>query len=506
MVDEKMAWPRGRALGGSTIINYMIHVRGNKLDYDEWAQNGNPGWSYQEVLPYFKKSENYLVRLQDKKYHNQGGYLNVEDVPYRSKSAEAFVEAAQERGYKFVDYNGPDQLGVSFVHGNLKNGIRHSAESAFLRPIRHRKNLRILTKARATRVLIDPKTKQAYGVEYLRNRKYHKALVRKEVILSAGAFNSPQLLMLSGVGPKDHLTELGIPVVKHLPVGQKIYDHLTFTGLSFTVNQPIVLVQKELFKVKTVLEFVTNHTGLFTTIGGVEALAYVRTNVSKHPNPKMPDMELIFVGAGYAADNGEFYRKSFRISDEIYDSVYKPLENKFAFTVLPMLVHPKSYGYLKLKSKNPFHWPKFYGNFLTHPDDVKTFVQSIRITEDIVLKTKPFKKYGVRLVKTPVPGCKQHPFDSDAYWECALMYLSSTLHHQVATCKMGPAHDPEAVVDHKLRVYGIKNLRVADTSIIPIPLSAHTNIPAYMVGEKAADLIKDDWLEPHQHVTPRFLV
>lgn len=503
MVDQRMSWPRGRALGGTTIINYMIHVRGNKIDYDEWQKAGNPGWSYDEVLPYFKKSEDFLVGVQDKEYHNQGGYLTVEDIPFRSKSAEAFVTAAQELGYKYRDYNGQDQLGVSYAHGTLRNGKRCSAEKAFLRPIRRRANLRILTKARVTKVLIDPKTKQAYGVEYSRNRLYHKALVRKEVILSAGAFNSPQLLMLSGIGPKQHLDELGIRVLHNLPVGKKLYDHLTFTGLTFTVNQSIVMLQSDLYVPKYALEFFTNNSGPLTTLGGVEALAYVRTSISKHPSKTYPDMELIFVSGHFSTDQGQFYRKTFRVTDELYNAIWKQLENSHVLTIFPMLVHPKSYGFLKLKSKNPFHWPKFYGNFLTHPDDVKTFIESIRIAQNIVLKTKAFQKYGAQLVTTPIPGCKKYRFDSDQYWECALRHLSTTLHHQVATCKMGPQHDPEAVVNHKLQVYGVKNLRVADTSVIPIPLTAHTNVPAFMVGEKAADLIKEEWSDVVNHVTPR---
>lgn len=505
MVDERMAWPRGRALGGTTVINFMIHIRGNKLDYDQWASSGNPGWSYDDVLPYFKKSEDFHVRKQDKGYHSRGGYLRVEDVSFRSKAAQAYVKAGEEIGYKYVDYNGKDQLGISFAQGTTIDGKRGSAETAFLRPIRHRENLRILTKARATKVLIDPQTKKAYGVEYLWNKQYHKAIARKEVILSAGAFNSPQLLMLSGIGPKEHLKEIGVPLLRDLPVGKKLYDHLTFFGLTFTVNQSVVLDQNELYVPKNAIEFITNHTGMYTCIGGVEAVAFVRTKISKHPNPTYPDVELLFAGAHFSTDKGEFYRKTFRISDELYEAIWKPLEDSHVFTVLPMLLHPKSYGHLKLKSKNPFHWPKFYGNFFTDPENVdkRTFIESIRIIQKLVLRTNAFKKYGVKMVRTPIPGCKNYPFDTDVYWDCALNYLATTLHHQVATCKMGPSNDPEAVVDHKLRVYGIKNLRVADTSIIPIPLSAHTNVPAFMVGEKASDLIKDDWLNEEQHVTPR---
>lgn len=448
-----MAWPRGRALGGSTIINYMIHVRGNKIDYDRWAAMGNPGWSYDEVLPYFKKSEAFHVPRQDEGYHNANGPLNVVEVPHKSESAHAFVRAAQEAGHGLVDYNGRGQLGVSYVHANLRRGKRCSAEKAFLRPVLYRKNLKILTKSRATKILIDPETKAAYGIQYVRNRKYRIAKASKEVILSAGAFNSPQLLMLSGIGPREHLEELNIPVVQNLPVGKKLYDHLTFMGIHFTVNESIVNQQEELENPVTFMDLILNGKGILTTLGGVEALAYIKTNVSKDRELEYPDVELIFIGGSFSTDKGLVYMKSFRIKQEIYDKIWKPLENQPVWTVFPMLVHPKSYGYLKLKSKNPYHWPKFYGNFFTDPEnhDIKTFIGSIREIQRIA-KSPSLQRYDAKMVTTPIPGCERNIFDSDEYWECALRHLTATLHHQVATCKMGPNHDKEAVVNHKLQV------------------------------------------------------
>jgi choline dehydrogenase len=493
LVDQRMAWPRGRALGGTTIINYMIHVRGNRRDYNRWANMGNPGWSYRDVFQYFIKSEDFLVQRQDPGYHSTGGYLGVQDVPFRTESVHAFVQAAQEAGHQYVDYNGKRQMGVSYVQATTRRGLRSSAEEAFLRPIQHRRNLKILTKSRVTKVLIDPNSRQAYGVQYVKDRKYHTAIASKEVILSAGAFNSPQLLMLSGVGPRQHLEDLGIPVLQDLPVGRKLYDHITFLGLTFTVNQPIVSDQTVIERIDSFLKLVLNGDGPLTSLGGVEALLYFKTNVSTDPAP-YPDMELIFISGGMHTDKGQYYRKTFRITDEIYNAVWKPLEDKYAFSVLPMLVHPKSYGHLELKSKNPYQWPKFYGNFFTDPGnyDVKTFIAAIREVQRII-QTPTFQKYGAQQVKTPIPGCEHLRFDSDEYWECALRHVTATLHHQVATCKMGPKTDPEAVVDNELRVYGISNLRVADTSVIPLPLTAHTNVPAYMIGEKAADLINKYW-------------
>lgn len=492
--DDVMAWPRGRALGGTTVINYMIHVRGNKIDYDRWAAMGNPGWSYEEVLPYFIKSEDARIKRQDENYHGKGGYLTVEDVPHRTESARAFVEACQEAGYPLVDYNGKTQNGVSYIHANLRNGKRCSATTAFIDPVIGRRNLKILTRSRVTRVVIDPDTKEATGVEYVRNGKKYIATASKETILSAGAFNSPQLLMLSGVGPKDHLQEVGIDVIQNLPVGEKIYDHLTFIGLLFTVNESIVNEQKSVENPVSFLDFFLNGKGPLTSTG-VEALTYIKTNISDDPED-YPDVELIFIGGGLHTDRGQIYGRQFRVKKRIYDALFKPLEDTPAFMILPMLVHPKSFGYMKLKSKNPFYYPKFYGKYFTDPDntDIKTFTASIREAQRIVA-SPAMAKYGAKIVDVKIPGCESHDFNSDEYWECALRHISVTLHHQVASCKMGPENDTEAVVDNELRVYGVRNLRVADASVIPLPVTAHTNVPSYMVGEKASDLIKRSWGE-----------
>ncbi|XP_060533574.1 glucose dehydrogenase [FAD, quinone]-like [Cylas formicarius] len=491
--DQRMHWPRGRALGGTTVLNYMIHVRGNPLDYDRWAAMGNPGWSYKDVLPYFIKMEDADIEVQDKEYHQKGGYLSVGDIPHRSESAHAFVKAAQEAGHPYVDYNGKDQMGVSYVQGNLRRGKRCSGEKAYLRPARDRNNLKVSLNSRAIKILINPGTSSAYGIKYVKNRRYYKALVTKEVILSAGAFNSPQLLMLSGIGPKEHLEELNIPVVQNLPVGQKMYDHITFVGLNFITNTTIVNRQSDLYNPVNYLDLIANGKGPLTTLGGVEALAYIKTNASTDPD-SYPDMELIFIGGSVATDRGLAYKNTLSIKQELYDGYWKDLEDKSVWQVIPMLVHPKSVGYLRLKSKNPYHWPKFYPNYFTDAEnhDIKTFVASIREIQRIN-EMPSFQKYGSLQYDKVLPGCERHTFDTDEYWECALRHITPTLHHQVSTCKMGPSNDPEAVVDNKLKVYGIKNLRVADTSVIPLPLTAHTNIPAYMVGEKASDLIKMEW-------------
>ncbi|XP_022920251.2 glucose dehydrogenase [FAD, quinone]-like [Onthophagus taurus] len=494
--DKRMHWPRGKVIGGSTVINYMIHIRGNRLDFDRWAKNGNKGWSYTDVLPLFKKSEDCSVERQDKEFRNIGGELGVQDVAYRTKSAEAFVEAMQEYGYKYVDYNGESQIGVSWIQATTRRGKRESATRAFLDVARRRSNLRIISEARAEKVVFYEQKEQndklkAHGVEFYKNGQKYIARATKEVILSAGALNTPQILMLSGIGPKNHLDELEIPVLKDLPVGRKLYDHLAFLGLMFTMDgSDLTINYDEWFESNTILRYIIWGDGPLSGIGGVEALGIVKTRLSDDPDPNFPDIELIFLGGNLASDRGDVFRKSFRISDEVYDAYYKPLEGKQAFTIIPMLYHPKSYGKIELKSRNPFARPKFYGNYFTDKDnfDVKTLITGIRLAQEIV-SMPAFQKYNSTIVSRKVPGCEYFVFNSDEYWECALRHLSVTLHHQVATCKMGNTTDPEAVVDDTLTVYGTENLRVADTSIIPEPITAHTNIPAFMIGEKLADII-----------------
>lgn len=489
-----MASPRGKTLGGSSAINYMISTRGNHLDYDKWASLGNPGWSYREVLPYFLKSEDSHLQAQSDKYHAQGGYQTVENAAYITESAHAFVKAAQEAGHKYRDYNGKTQSGVSYVQSTLRNGRRCSSNKAYFEPARFRNNLRILTKAKATKILIDPKSKTTYGVQYVRNGRNYTANATKEVILSAGAFSSPQLLMLSGIGPQEHLKEMQIPLIKNLAVGGKLYDHLAFLGLVFTVNSSIVNTREQAENYVSLLEYLEYSKGPLTTTSMIEALAFIKTEISKE-SKSYPDVELVFVGGGFHTDYGNVLRKSFRISDAVYNAIYKPLEGKPAWSVFPVLMRPKSSGYLKLKSNNPFKWIRVFGNHLTDREnqDIDTLVAAIREVQKIA-KSPAFKKYNSTLVDVKIPGCEKYPFDSNSYWKCAVRHLSAPFNQdQTSTCKMGPSYDREAVVDSNLQVHGVRNLRVVDSSVIPLPITGQITIPATMMGEKASDLIKTYW-------------
>lgn len=271
-------WPKGRALGGTSVINYLLYQRGDKRDYNDWAALGNTGWSYNDVLPYFIKSEraNPTDDFANSTYHGRDGYLNVQHSPYRTDLLNAFIEAGQEMGYQQNDPNGEEILGFSEIQATMKNGRRCSAAKSYLLPILERKNLHISMKTWVTKILIDPITKTAYGVEFVKNKKKYQIYATKEVILAAGTIASPQLLMLSGVGPKSHLQEFNISVLADLKVGYNLQDHLGLSGLVFLVNKPITIIERNVQNPINVFNYVLNNRGPFTSPGGAQGLAFMK--------------------------------------------------------------------------------------------------------------------------------------------------------------------------------------------------------------------------------------
>lgn len=270
--------PKGRALGGTSVINFMLYQRGHRKDFDRWAANGNFGWSYQEVLPYFKKSEKInIAEFMNSPYHGQNGYLDIEHSKYNTPLLTAFLNGGRELGYNVTDPNGHSLLGFSRAQATLRNGRRCSAAKAFLRPIRNRNNLHISMRSRVTKILIDPIMKFAYGVEFIKNHKLYRILTRKEVILSAGTIASPQLLMLSGIGPKDHLTQFDIPVIQDLKVGYNLHDHSCINGLVFLLNRPLSVREGDVQNPADLFNYMFYGRGPYTIPGGAEGLSFVKT-------------------------------------------------------------------------------------------------------------------------------------------------------------------------------------------------------------------------------------
>lgn len=372
----------------------------------------------------------------------------------------------------------------------MKNGRRCSTNTAFLFPAKRRSNLHVKKNSMVTRILIDNVTKKAVGVEFVSNRKKHRVFARKEVIISAGAINSPQLLMLSGIGPKQHLEEKKIPLIKHLQVGENLMDHVALGGLILLINSTVSFnMDNILDNPKNINDFLKNHNGPLTSAGGVEALAFFDLNrpgrADGHAN-----LELMLASA--IATSFAPLRKIFGVKEDIYKKMVESISDMDGFMVFPMIMRPKSKGRVWLKDANPFHHPLIDPNYFADETDLDVAVAGVRIVQKMV-KTDAMQRLGTRILETPIPGCVQHKFDSDAYWKCLTRQVSFTIYHLSGTCKMGPKQDPTAVVDPRLRVHGIKNLRVIDASIMPEIPAAHTNAPTIMIGEKGADMIKEDW-------------
>ncbi|KAK5638300.1 hypothetical protein RI129_012595 [Pyrocoelia pectoralis] len=491
MKGGRCNWPRGKVLGGSSVLNYMLYVRGHRHDYDLWESLGNPGWNYETVLKYFIKSEdNRNPYLQKTPYHGKGGLLTVQESPWRTPLVVAFVQAGRELGYPIRDINGADQSGFMIAQGTIRRGSRCSTAKAFLRPVRLRKNLHIALNSHVTRILINPITMKAYGVEFFRNGKRHVVKAGKEVILSAGAINSPQVLMLSGIGPEEHLSQMKIPVLKNLRVGENLQDHVAMGGLTFLVDKPIAIVQDRFEAFGMTMKYVIGGKGPMTTLGGVEGYAFINTYLG---NRSWPDIQFHMAPASLNSDAGRRVRKVLGLTDELYNTVYRPIANRDAWSIMPLLLRPKSRGWVRLKSRNPFSYPIINANYFDDPFDIKTLVEGAKLGIKIS-EAEAFKQFGSRIHRIKLPNCRHLDFASDAYWECHIRTISLTVYHPVGTCKMGPAWDPGAVVDPRLRVYGVQGLRVIDASIMPTIPSGNTNAPTIMVGEKGADLVKEDWM------------
>ncbi|CAH1163177.1 unnamed protein product [Phaedon cochleariae] len=481
MEEHKCSIPAAKAFGGNSATNEMLYVRGNPKDYDTWADLGLDGWCWTDVLPYFKKIEDAHIAEFDRKHHSLGGPLHLEPFQHSTDLGHHILQAANEMGIKTVDYNGKDQLGMGVPQATTKYGKRNSVAQAYMVPAEKRRNLDIAPMSRVVQILISPHTKEAYGVKYLHNGHLYVAKASKEVIIAAGAINTPQLLMISGIGPKEDLEALNIHPVADLRVGKNLKDQISFVGLNFLANKTTE-TEKETKKHAGVMDYLKSGKGPLTT-PGIEVVGFIKTEASKQ-TLDCPDVGLLVT-------KEDLHQKAMRIKKEIHEAIWSPLEDKDGFTIKVNLLHPKSTGSVTLHDNDPLHHPLINPNSLTDPDDQD--MESLLAGIHQVLKlshTEAFQKLGVLLNHNKVPGCEK---EKDEYWRCAIRHLSVNRGQVSGTAKMGPESDKEAVVDNKLKVRGIHKLRVADASVIPVTISGNLMAPAIMIGEKAADLVKHEW-------------
>ena len=486
--EQRSYWPRGKVLGGSSSINGMIYARGSPTDYDTWAEMGADGWTFDDVLPYFLKSEDSQLGI-DSKYHSTGGPLTVSYPSYSTVAAKAFVEAGRELGYRVGDYNGESPFGFSIGQMTIRNGKRCSTATAFLRPAMERSNLYIGTGIMVRKVLF--KDNKAVGVSYIQGSDNVEGSVkaRREVILSAGAIGSPHILMLSGIGPSSHLQEAGIEAKLDLPVGKNLYDHLMIP-LTFTVRPESSIHQHTLHKddvlsLKNIFQYYALGTGPLST-SSVEALAFLDSGVDKDLNS--PDLQLHFFG-GVGSDMGERLGvdldKLKVLSDAGIDD-----QGRQGFVIVPILSQPKSVGELYLNTTHPFDRLIIDPHYLEDPYDVKVLVNGAKIAIDLANASSMLSK---DITFPGINANSPYKYGSDEFWEWITRLVPLTTYHPVGTCKMGSVDDPSTVIDPKLRVKGVEGLRVVDASIMPRITSGNTNAPVIMIAEKAADMIKADW-------------
>jgi choline dehydrogenase len=457
---RRLFMPRGKTLGGSSAINAMIYIRGHRSDFDHWAALGNPGWAYADVLPLFKRSEDFVDGADA--YHGEGGGLTVSRARHPHEMGEAFVQAAEELGHeRNPDFNGCFQSGFGRYHVNIREGRRCSSAVAFLKPVLDRPNLTVRTGAHTTRIGVEGG--RATTVHYVKDGHPEVVRAEREIILSAGAIGSPQLLLLSGIGPGADLAALGIPVVHDLPgVGEGLQDHL-FAPLVFRNRQ-----RNSLDTIDKPWNLPGNLARFFLLDGGplttniAESGGFVRTE----PGLRAPDMQYLFIPAQFV-DHG-FTRPP-----------------GHGLSLCCTLLGPESRGRVALRHADPFRAPSIDPRHYAEAIDLERMKRGVRLGWDL-LHAGPMRAYTGKAVSP------ERAFASTADLERWIRRRSEALYHPVGTCRMAPASDPNAVVDARLRVHGLDGLRVADAAIMPEIVRGNTHAASVLIGEKAADLLLDD--------------
>ncbi|KAM7347183.1 glucose dehydrogenase [FAD, quinone]-like [Cochliomyia hominivorax] len=483
--NNRCHWPRGKFIGGTGGINGMLYVRGNRFDYDRWLKEGSIGWGFEDVWPYFQKS----VTPVGTKTHPQG-YVTLNEFPHFDEDIFSMIfQGSSELGIPRVEEFGEGSyIGYSHVKGTIENGLRISTGKGHLGRVSQRPNLKVIKNAQVTKLEFDKSGKMVKSIEFILRQEHKlKVEVKREAIVSAGTIDSPKLLMLSGVGPEYKLKPLNIPVIKNLPIGENLQDHVLIQlYLRLPANPPD---QKQLLD--AIYQYLIHKTGPLTSHGTASLTGFINTDPTS--NSPYPDIEMHH----FIQRRGDFlaldlFLNGFKTKPEFKSFLRENIANYDILAMFVVLAHPKSLGDLTLKSTSPQDPPIINANYLTHPEDAEVLLQAMKYIMNLV-QTQAFREKQVEILQIPIKECDRFEFKSDEYWRCYFTYFSSSCYHHVGTVKMGDEHDKRSCVDPRLKVKGVQNLRVIDASIMPHVPSGNTNGPTIMIAEKAADLVKEDW-------------
>lgn len=472
-------------------------MRGSPGDYEPWHLSDNDGWDWPTLKQYFMKSEKmvdpYILNNPElRKEHGTEGEFVVDKLNFtHGDIADRLTEAYKEMGLTYLDdLNGPTQMGVGKIRGSIHKGRRVSTATAFLNPVRERKNLKVMKHTFVNQIEIVEDTNKVSGVKVsLLYGEVETYFVTKEVIVSAGAVNTPKLLMLSGIGPKAHLKDMGIHLIKNLPVGKNLQDHVRIP-IPVTVDTGAERRGEDYWQ-KAAAQYLIDQTGPHTT-------NYDQPNINAFlsvPDGKtLPDVQ---IDHNYFLPNTSYVYSMCKNILSFKDSICKQFadfnSDKEMFIFYVSLCRPHSRGKILLRGKNAMEHPKIYSKYFSDKRDIETFVKAIKKVTDIV-NTPTFKTMNAELKRIDFEGCNDYEFESQDYWECMIRTVTYNVYHPVGTAKMGKTSDSNAVVDNRLRVYGVKGLRVVDASVMPTIPSVNTNAATMMIAERAADFIKEDYL------------